>query len=180
MWGVFIHYAGDMVSSGVVLVTGILLHFVGGTWTLYLDPAASLIIVALIMWTTIPLVRDCSKILLQGTPSQIELSNIREDLANTPGVESVHDLHVWQLTEGKVVGSVHVSLEEGIDFTPFLKTLKAVFHAHGIHSTTIQPEFVPKNHPTRVYCEENCVKDCEEDWCCKKTKDADDLNRVPS
>ena len=44
-----------MVSSAVVLATGILLHFVDGQWTLYIDPAASLLIVLLILWTTVPL-----------------------------------------------------------------------------------------------------------------------------
>jgi len=169
MWGVFIHYLGYMVSSGVVLVTGILLHFISGDWTLYIDPVASLLIVGLILWTTIPLVRDCSMILLQGTPAQLELGLIRRELKAVEGVESVHDLHVWQLSEGKAVGSAHISVEEGIDFKRTLEELKEVFHLHGIHSTTIQPEYVPKNTLSNPYCEENCVEDCEEDWCCKKT-----------
>jgi len=171
MWGVFIHYLGDMISSAVVLVTGILLHFVGGDWTLYVDPVASLLIVALIMWTTIPLVKECSMILLQSTPSSVALDTIRDELYELQGVESVHDLHVWQLAEGKVVASVHISVEEGMDFIPCLKEVKGVFHQHGIHSITVQPEFVPKDHPVLEFCEENCVQDCEEDWCCKKTAD---------
>jgi zinc transporter 1 len=68
MWGVFIHYAGDMLSSAVVLAMGFIIHFVDARWTLYIDPASSLLIVALILWTTFPLVRDCSMILLQSTP----------------------------------------------------------------------------------------------------------------
>jgi Co/Zn/Cd efflux system component len=68
MWGVFIHYAGDMLSSAVVLVMGFIIHYVDGRWVLYIDPASSLLIVALILWTTYPLVRDCSMILLQSTP----------------------------------------------------------------------------------------------------------------
>lgn len=69
MWGVFIHYAGDMLSSAVVLAMGFIIHFVDAKWTLYIDPASSLLIVALILWTTIPLVKDCSMILLQSTPA---------------------------------------------------------------------------------------------------------------
>jgi Co/Zn/Cd efflux system component len=68
MWGVFIHYAGDMLSSTVVLGMGFLIHFVHDRWTLYIDPISSLAIVSLILWTTIPLVKDCSMILLQSTP----------------------------------------------------------------------------------------------------------------
>ncbi len=68
MWGVFIHYAGDMLSSAVVLVMGFIIHYVDGRWVLYIDPASSLLIVGLILFTTYPLVRDCSMILLQSTP----------------------------------------------------------------------------------------------------------------
>eukprot|EP01087_Luapelamoeba_hula_P007069 TRINITY_DN1718_c0_g1_i1.p1 TRINITY_DN1718_c0_g1~~TRINITY_DN1718_c0_g1_i1.p1 ORF type:complete len:495 (+),score=98.66 TRINITY_DN1718_c0_g1_i1:156-1640(+) len=171
MWGVFIHYAGDMLSSAIVLVSGLLLKFVGGKWTLYIDPVASLIIVVLILWTTFPLMKECFSILLQSTPSTVELGLIRQEIMEMQGVESVHELHVWQLAEGKVVGSVHISVEEGMDFKSFIKSVKEIFHEHGIHSTTIQPEFVPKNYPSAPFCAENCVKDCEEDWCCKKTAD---------
>jgi zinc transporter 1 len=171
MWGVFIHYAGDMCSSAVVLVMGFIIHYVDEKWTLYIDPASSLLIVALILWTTIPLVRDCSLILLQSTPGEVALGTLREDLLALPGVESVHDLHVWQLTEGTVVCSVHVAIEEGTVWKDLVKKVKKVMHRHSIHSSTIQPEFVPRNHPVKEFCEENCKPGCEENWCCKKAAD---------
>merc|ERR1711974_159027 len=52
-----------------------------------------------------------------------------------------------------------------------VKKVKKVMHNHGIHSSTVQPEFVPRNHPVKAFCEENCKPGCEENWCCKKTAD---------
>eukprot|EP01090_Pellita_catalonica_P010833 TRINITY_DN2227_c0_g1_i3.p1 TRINITY_DN2227_c0_g1~~TRINITY_DN2227_c0_g1_i3.p1 ORF type:complete len:405 (+),score=57.01 TRINITY_DN2227_c0_g1_i3:239-1453(+) len=168
VYAVFIHYAGDMLSSFIILVAGLLIYFFDAKWTLYIDPAASIVIVALILWTTIPLVKRCAIILLQSTPEEIEMGSLRLDLRDEPGVENLHDLHVWQLTDGMTIASVHVSVEEGIEWPMLVKELKSVFHAYGIHSSVIQPEFVPKDKPGKGYCMENCVVDCEEDWCCKK------------
>ncbi|KAL6076617.1 Zinc transporter 1 [Balamuthia mandrillaris] len=173
MWAVFIHYLGDMISSFIVLLTGILLHFVSGKWTLYIDPVSSLLIVGIIIYTTVPLVKQCSLILLQSTPSDVRLSKLRQDLQAVTGVESVHDLHVWQLVDGMFIGSVHLHMEEGIPFTPTMNRIKEIFHDYGIHSTTIQPEFVPKNHPIKQFCETNCVRECTEDWCCANLKHTD-------
>jgi len=175
VYAVFLHYLGDMFSSFIVLLVGIILKFVKGSWTDYIDPAASLVVVFLIVVTTVPLVRRSSMILLQSTPTTVELGEIRRELQELQGVENVHDLHVWQLVEDQVIGSVHLSVEEGVNFAGLLKTIKAIFHSHHIHSTTIQPEFVPKFHPSvkAGFCETNCVPGCEEDWCCKPSEKKD-------
>jgi len=102
---------------------------------------------------------------------EININSLREELKNLTEIESVHDLHVWQLTEGTVVCSVHVAVEEGTVWKDTVKKIKKTMHHHGIHSSTIQPEFVPRNHPVQAFCEENCAPGCEEDWCCKKTAD---------
>ncbi|EGG23543.1 putative zinc transporter [Cavenderia fasciculata] len=70
MFGVFIHFLGDAISSLFVLVTGAILHFFQGHhWTLYVDPLSSLIIVAMTLASAIPLVIKCSKVLLEPTPT---------------------------------------------------------------------------------------------------------------
>ncbi len=66
------------------------------------------------------------------------------DLLKIEGVISLHDLHVWQLIDGMIIASVHVNIEEGADFVHILKEIKKIMHDAGIHSTTIQPEFVPR------------------------------------
>jgi len=176
VYAVFIHYLGDMLSSVFVLAAGLLLHFFPHeSWISYVDPVCSLLIVALILFTTIPLVRSGAKILLQGTPAEIEMTDLRMQITKLPGVLNIHDFHVWQLVDGLIISSIHVACEEGCDFAHLAERVKAIFHQNGIHSTCIQPEFVPKTHENtqknKVVCQQNCVTDCDENWCCKKTAD---------
>jgi len=57
------------------------------------------------------------------------------------GVEGVHELHIWQLSELRVVASVHVHVQPGHDFMKVAADIKNTLHEHGIHSTTVQPEY---------------------------------------
>merc|ERR1712100_444735 len=170
-WAVLIHYAGDMLSSFFVLCAGLLMMmFPEFWWTKYIDALASLAIVVLILWSTVPLVLSCSRILLQSTPKDVDLEGVRREIFEIHGVLNSHDLHIWQLTEGTYIASVHLAVEEGSDFNHVVRQVKAVMHKHNIHSTCVQPEFIPRNHPTNAYCETNCVEGCEQDWCCEKVK----------
>jgi len=171
MWAVFIHYLGDTVSSLFVLGTGLLLHYFRADWTLYIDPVSSLVIVVLIVTTTIPLVKRCSVILLQGVPESIDTDDLRGEIGKLDYVVSIHDLHIWQLVDGMVIASVHLLVEEGGNLGDLLYLVKRIFHQHGIHSSSIQPEFVAPTTTQPNFCAQNCVEECEEDWCCKKTAD---------
>jgi len=66
------------------------------------------------------------------------------------GVLSVHELHVWQLSESKIVASVHVMASRNHDFMPVAADIRKTLHHHGIHSSTIQPEYhpLPEDHIT--------------------------------
>jgi len=165
---VFLHFLGDAISSVLVLGAGVLIHFFHGTWTNYIDPVSSLVVCGLILYTTIPLVKRCSTILLQSTPAGLSVDTMKNKLRKVEGLMSVHDLHVWQLVDGMTIASVHVAVEEGVDFTHLVNEIKKIFHDFGIHSSSIQPEFVPRNHLSLHYCNQNCVIECEEDWCCKQ------------
>lgn len=169
---VFLHFLGDAISSCLVLGAGALIHFFDGEWTMYIDPVSSLLVVGIILWTTVPLVKRCSLILLQRSPRDIDVENVKTSILNIVGVVNVHDMHMWQLIDGMTITSVHIAVEEGADFTNIVKEVRKLLHDYGIHSSSIQPEFVPRttNKPAD-YCEENCVQECDEDWCCKKSAD---------
>lgn len=81
----------------------------------------------------------------------------------------VHDLHVWELVDKLVIASVHVRVRDSDvhHAQSVMARAKAVFHKHGVHSCTLQPEFVPQDGPNTTPCQLNCVEDCAEDWCCK-------------
>lgn len=56
-----------------------------------------------------------------------------------------------------------------------MKKVRKIFHLQRIHSVTVQPEFVDQNHPGRSVCEEMCVEDCTEAWCCEANLDDNEL-----
>jgi hypothetical protein len=92
--------------------------------------------------TYLTLVRSTSFILLQGVPSTISLDEVRSSILAVPGVTSLHELHVWQLSESKIVASVHVLAERRLDFMHIASSIRKVLHHLGIHSSTIQPEYI--------------------------------------
>eukprot|EP01133_Synstelium_polycarpum_P004026 gene4026-4663_t len=169
MFGVFIHFAGDAVASLFVLITGAVLKYSTGEWTKYVDPVSSILIVGMTMASAIPLVKRTAMILLQQVPVGIDLDKIRHKIRKVSGVVSQHDLHVWQLVDGMTIASVHVGVLEGADFSRIVVDVKDIFHYQGIHSTSIQPEFISQNNTDEQgFCVQNCIKECEEEWCCKK------------
>jgi len=76
-------------------------------------------------------------------PSTISLEDIREDIQKVPGVCSVHELHVWQLSEDKIVASVHVLVSRDWEYMTVAHVIRKILHDHGVHSSTIQPEYTP-------------------------------------
>jgi len=173
VYAMLIHFLGDALSSFLVLIAGLLLYFFPKEeWVKYVDPTSSILIVIIVLWTTVPLLKRCSEVLMQKVPTDIELGTIRASLKKVPGVLGVHEFHVWPLVEETIICSVHITCEEGCDFNGIALAFRQIFHQHNIHSTSIQPEFVPIHHPAPdQFCKQNCVEDCKEDWCCKESSE---------
>ena len=79
---------------------------------------------------------------MQGVPSHVSLEAVRSDIKRVHGVVSVHELHIWQLSESTVVASVHVLISPGTDYMVAASGIRQALHGHGVHSVTIQPEYV--------------------------------------
>jgi solute carrier family 30 (zinc transporter), member 1 len=95
-------------------------------------------------------VRSAGFILLQGVPSSISLSELRIGIAQVDGVESVHELHVWQLSETRLIASVHIKVSSTRPYMDIARDVKSVLHQNGIHSGTVQPEFADDGSDTKV------------------------------
>ena len=91
---VFLHMLGDTLSTAAVIAGGFAIAITGAMW---LDPALSLLIAGMIVWSSITIVRETLNILLEGTPRTLQLADIRTALADVPGVLDIHDLHCWSL-----------------------------------------------------------------------------------
>ena len=117
--GAFVHMAGDaLVSAGVVVAGGLSLWF-GWAW---LDPAASLVIALVIVLGTWRLFRQSLHLMFDGVPEHIDLAAVRRELESLPGVDRVHDLHVWATGTTDVALTAHLVMPLGHPDDPFFET----------------------------------------------------------
>jgi cobalt-zinc-cadmium efflux system protein len=106
---VFLHMLGDTLSTAAVIAGGAAILFTRMFW---IDPVLSLIISGMIVWSSITIVRETLNILLEGTPRNVSLPNIRATLGQVPGVLDVHDLHVWSLGSASHALASHITIAE--------------------------------------------------------------------
>lgn len=115
------HMAADVLASAVVLIAGAVILATGGTTWYRLDPAASLVVASLIVIEAVRLAKQSTDVLLESTPADIDLSNLQDVIVSVPGVDEVHDLHVWSISaeyralSAHVVLSGHPTLEQAQD-----------------------------------------------------------------
>jgi cobalt-zinc-cadmium efflux system protein len=146
-----LHVAGDAVASGGVLIGALIIATTG--WT-PIDPLLSILISILIAASGWRLMRNTVRILLESVPSEIRTEEVVAAMRAVPGVQDVHDLHIWQIASGMYALSCHVlvddqMLSQGSSIITTLNTLLADrFH---IGHTTIQPECLNCD-PNSLFC----------------------------
>ncbi|EAU93048.2 zinc/cadmium resistance protein [Coprinopsis cinerea okayama7 len=146
MRALVLHVIGDALGNVGVIATGLVIWLTDWSWKYYFDPVISLVITVIIFSSSMPLVRSASFILLQGVPPTVSLDEVKDAILAVDGVISLHELHVWQLSENKLVASVHVLASRNHDFMPIAAKIRKALHHLGIHSSTIQPEYrLPPN-----------------------------------
>ncbi|XP_075386191.1 proton-coupled zinc antiporter SLC30A1 [Tenrec ecaudatus] len=139
----------------------------GPCWVLYLDPTLCIVMVCILLYTTFPLLKESALILLQTVPKQIDIKHLIKELRSVNGVEEVHELHVWQLAGSRIIATAHIKCEDPTSYMQVAKIIKDVFHNHGIHATTIQPEFATVGSKSGlVPCELACRTQCALKQCC--------------
>ena len=136
----YLHMLGDAVSALGVVIAGI---FVVTTGAPLADPVVSLLIAGLILYSSWGVLLESATVLLEGTPSGMDMPAVIAAIKNVKGVLDVHDLHVWMVGPGVVACSCHIlvaeqSVREG------QQVLRAVVHdiEHRFHitHTTVQVE----------------------------------------
>lgn len=159
----------DPCKSSVEIInsTQVPVREAGPCWVLYLDPTLCIIMVCILLYTTYPLLKESALILLQTVPKQIDIKHLVKELRAVEGVEEVHELHVWQLAGSRIIATAHIKCEDPASYMQVAKTIKDVFHNHGIHATTIQPEFASVGSKSSVVpCELACRTQCALKQCC--------------
>jgi cobalt-zinc-cadmium efflux system protein len=137
--GAFLHVATDLaafvgtaVAGGLVLATG---------WDRF-DPIASLVVAALIFWSSLMLLRESTRILLEVAPD--EPREVACEMLSVPGVVEVHDLHVWTVGSGFPSVSAHILVEPGADCHAIRLELASLLgERFGLSHSTLQVEHAP-------------------------------------
>lgn len=136
--GAVLHMGADAAVSAAVVVAGLAMFLTGQLW---IDPAMSLIVAAVILWSSFGLLKESVWMSLAGVPSGISLDEVELELARIEGVAEVHDLHVWPLSTTETALTAHVVAPKVKSTDALLSKLRAVVHDRfGIEHTTIQIE----------------------------------------
>jgi cobalt-zinc-cadmium efflux system protein len=136
--GAFLHMAADAGVSLGVVVAGIIIMTTG--WLLT-DPLISLLIVAVILAGTWPLLRDSMNLAIDSVPADIDMAGIKRYLTGLENVVQIHDLHVWPMSTTEVALSVHLIMVDDSLSKDFLSRLQQQLHDRfSIEHSTIQLE----------------------------------------
>lgn len=133
-----LHVMGDLLGSVAALLAGVVIYFTG--WT-PIDPLLSLAIGALILVSSLRLLRESLHGLMEGAPFEIDPEAVGRALAAVPGIASVHDLHIWTVRVDEPLLSAHLVVEDIVRWEGVLEASHALLaERFGIRHATLQPE----------------------------------------
>ena len=135
--GAYLHVLGDLLGSVAAVAAALIVRYTGLTVA---DPIASIVMTLLIVRGAWRLVHESVDVLLEATPAHISLPAVRAQLEAIPGVEIVHDLHVWTVTSGVVAMSAHAIVREPERQQHVLEHILDAMRLFGIEHVTIQLE----------------------------------------
>ncbi|XP_043551718.1 zinc transporter 10-like isoform X1 [Chiloscyllium plagiosum] len=176
--GVFLHVMGDALGSVVVVVAATIFYILPlnedefCNWKCYVDPSMTIIMVIIVLLSAFPLIKETAVILLQMLPRGIKLHEFDEKLCAVDGVHGIHELHIWELAGGRHIATLHVKCLDLSSYETAALQIREIFHNAGIHSVTIQAEFVDTVPGSTLKCNFPCVrKECENKMCCISQND---------
>lgn len=136
--GAYLHVMGDLLGSLGAIGAGLVILFTG--WT-RADALISLGITALIVYSAWRLLRESVDVLLESTPAGLDVGQMEAAITAIPGVQCVHDMHVWTVTSGFPALSAHVSILDAKDYSPVLVSAQELLRDRfGIWHATLQLE----------------------------------------
>ncbi|HYG13055.1 MAG TPA: cation diffusion facilitator family transporter [Methylophilaceae bacterium] len=133
-----LHVLGDLLGSVAALAAGAVIYFTG--W-MPIDPILSLFISALILISTVKLLREVVHVLMEGVPAHLEIGEVTNALASLPRVQEIHSVHIWALSSQVSALSAHVVLKDMQTWHEVLPQLRRMLHERfSIDHVTLQPE----------------------------------------
>ena len=147
----FLHLMGDVLSTVGAVIAGIIIRFTDWNW---LDPLVSVLIGLLILWSAWSIVREAIDILMESTPTDIDMDTMIRDINAVEGVHGVHDLHVWSITRNMRTLSAHLVTDDltiGEGTSIQTRVNKVLFQKYNVSHATLQLE-CNDCMPSMMYC----------------------------
>lgn len=142
--GAWLHVLTDALGSVGAIVGGVLVWMFGWYWA---DPAVSVVIALLVIYSSWALLKETVAVLMEGAPGGVDVDGIRDAIVSVPGVLSVHDLHVWSITSGMIALSAHVCVSSAASNGEVLSMLRAILRErYRIDHVTIETEALEPRH----------------------------------
>lgn len=152
MRGAFVHVLGDLLGSVGAITAALLIMFFG--WSIA-DPIASVLVAILIVKSGFGVTKSSLNILMEGTPSNVNLDKIANTILEHPKVKDVHDLHVWSITSDLIALSCHAVVDYQTTVQECDSIIEEINHNllhQSIHHVTIQLETDNHQHDRSLLC----------------------------
>lgn len=146
--GAFIHMAADTLVSVGVLLSGLIISFTACYW---IDPVISLVVAAVILFSTWQLLSESLRLSLDGIPKHINMEKVKEVLHGDQRVKDVHHVHVWAISTTDVALTAHLVLDKLSDMEPVKDNMKQRLRELGIDHSTLEIE------STSSHCPHSCI-----------------------
>lgn len=148
--GAYLHVLSDLLGSIGAIVAGVVILLTG--WYA-VDAAVSVLIAGLILFSSWNLIREAVDVLMEAVPRHVDVERLAAALRAVPGVEEVHDLHVWTLTTGRYALSAHVVARHRVGDDALLAAVTDVcWREFGIDHTTVQVEHESRRRDEPAAC----------------------------
>lgn len=153
MRGAYLHVISDMLGSIGAVIAALLMIFFGWSWV---DPLASVIVAALVLRSGYHVTKAGLHVLMEGTPANVDVEEVINTIRNKPGIEGLHDLHIWSITSGLNALSCHAVVDDSMSIAEsdtLLRSLESDLEKLNIHHVTIQLETAAHLHDDSVLCQ---------------------------
>lgn len=146
------HVLSDMFGSLGAVIASLLIMFFGWTWA---DPAASVIVALLVLRSGYLVTKSSIHVLMEGTPTNVEIDKVIENILETDGIRSIHDFHVWTITSGLNALTCHAVVDKEMNVSEseiILHQLEEKLKRLNIHHLAIQLETPAHPHDDSLLC----------------------------
>jgi cobalt-zinc-cadmium efflux system protein len=147
MRAAYLHLLSDSLSS-IAVIAGSIVMFIAGIW--WIDPLVSVLVGIFIIYHSWGIVRETVNILMQSTPAEIDIEDLKKSIEEIDEIENIHHVHIWKLDDSLIHFEAHISLHRNLSMDKVMlckaRVEKMLRTSFGISHTTLQFEYESCGH----------------------------------